>query len=317
MSQTITPHQADQSVQTEPVQAPGPFPMPKCPTQLVETPDGPVRSVPRRACIPGTNAYPHVAPDPHVPANKSARPRAQLQYLPQMHVAEHPTSWQFPAYLDNPSCRWLQQLKAMYAMPISFPASLSPEAGLLVHSLIRNIRPRVVIETGTFVGMSTIWIAAALAENGDGGEIHTFDDFGPINKGPWRDVEMREGRLEFVASMIAKAGLARHVVIHPGNSSFEIRAAQEEFKAAGGVQFAFLDADHGVVGSWQDMWATEPVLNTGGFVLFHDTFPEFCSWEGGRHVLDNLNTKGVGLYEKVDMYLSPMNYGLGLIRRIG
>ena len=48
-----------------------------------------------------------------------------------------------------------------------------------------------------------------------------------------------------------------------------------------------------------------------------DTFPEFCSWEGGRHVLDNLNQRAVGLYEKVDMYLAPINYGLGLIRRIG
>lgn len=287
------------------------------PIQTIQTPHGPVRVVPRRANIPGTLAYPHVPPDPHVPRHKSAAPRDQLQYFPQMHLPEHPKSWQFPAYLDNPGCRWLQHLKEMYAMPISFPASLAPEAGLLLHSLVRNIRPRVVIETGTFIGMSSIWIAAALAENGDGGQLHTFDDFGPIEKGPWRDVEMLEGRLEFVAEMIAKAGLAEHVVLHPGNSSFEIRAAHEEFKALGGVQFAFLDADHGVIGSWQDMWATEPVLNTGGFVMFHDTFPEYCSWVGGRDVLDNLNQKAVGLYEKVDLYLAPMNYGLGLIRRIG
>ncbi len=128
---------------------------------------------------------------------------------------------------------------------------------------------------------------------------------------------MLTGRLEFVAGNIARAGLAEHVVFHPGNSSFEIRAAQEEFRAAGGVQFAFLDADHGVIGSWHDFWATEPVLNTGGFVMLHDTFPEYCSWPGARHVLDHLNEKAVGVYEKVDMYLSPMNYGLGLIRRIG
>jgi hypothetical protein len=84
------------------------------------------------------------------------------------------------------------------------------------------------------------------------------------------------------------------------------------------VQLAFLDADHGVVGSWQDFWATGPVLNTGGFVLFHDTFPEACGGHmGGRDVLDNTNQKGAGVYEKVDMYLAPMNYGLGLIRRTG
>lgn len=300
-----------------PSTATGSVPNRKNPMQTVSTPHGPVRVVPRRAAIPGTTSYPHVPPDPHVPSHKAPLPRRDLQFYPGMHIPQHPTRWTFPAYLDNPSCRWLQHLKAMYGMPISFPASLAPEAGLLVHSLVRNIRPKVVIETGTFVGMSTIWIASALAENGDGGVIHTFDDFGPIHKGPWRDVEMLTGRMEFVAEQVAKAGLAEHVVLHPGNSSFEIRAAHQELRAAGGVQFAFLDADHGVVGSWQDMWSTEPVLNTGGFVLFHDTFPEYCSWEGGRHVLDNLNQMAVGLYEKVDMYLAPMNYGLGLIRRIG
>jgi predicted O-methyltransferase YrrM len=276
-----------------------------------------VRYVPRRANIPGTLDYPGIPPDPHVPSVKEPEPRDRLQFYPRMFIPEHPRRWEFPAYLDNPNCKWLQQLKVMYSMPISFPASLSPEAGLLVHSLVRNLRPRVVIETGTFVGMSTLWIAAALAENGDDGEIHTFDDFAPMGKGPWRDVEMLEGRMEFVAAMLAEAGLKEHVVIHPGNSSFEIRAAHEEFKVAGGVQLAFLDADHGVVGSWQDMWATEPVLNTGGFVLFHDIFPEYCGYEGGRHVLDNLDGRAVGVYEKVDMYLSPMNYGMGLIRRIG
>lgn len=276
-----------------------------------------MRVVAPRGNIPGTTDYPHVPPSPEVPRQKAAQPRKELGFYPQMHFTQHPTKWEFPSYLDNPNCRWLQALKSMYAMPISFPASLSPEAGLMLHALIRNIRPKLVIETGTFVGISTMWIAAALMENGDGGEIHTFDDMGPIHKGPWRTVDMLTGRLEFVAGRLAGAGLGKYVVMHPGNSSFEIRAAHEEFRAAGGVQFAFLDADHGVLGSWQDFWATEPILNSGGFVMLHDTFPEYCGWPGARDVLDNLNTKAVGLYEKVDMYLSPMNYGLGLIRRIG
>ncbi|MGE3108727.1 MAG: O-methyltransferase [Phycisphaerales bacterium] len=284
---------------------------------MLRTPDGAVCVVPARGNIPGTKDYPRVPPDPFVPASKGAVSRDRLEYFPSMHVSAHPTKWAFPAYLDNPTCRWLQALKGLYAEPISFPASLSPEAGLLLHGLVRNIRPRVVIETGTFVGVSTLWIAAALRENGDGGVVHSFDDMGPIEKGPWREVEMRSGRLEFVAGNIARAGLAEHVVLHPGNSSFEVRAAHEELRSAGGAQFAFLDADHGVLGSWHDFWATEPVLNTGGFVLLHDTFPEYCSWPGARHVLDNLNAKAVGTYEKLDMYLSPMNYGLGLIRRVG
>ena len=77
-------------------------------------------------------------------------------------------------------------------MPIVFPASLSPEAGLMLHSLIRNLRPRVIVEVGTFCSVSTHWMAAALHEMGGNGVIHAFDDFGPIYKGPWRDAEMRD-----------------------------------------------------------------------------------------------------------------------------
>ncbi len=288
---------------------------------VVETEHGPVRVVPARGAIPGTKQYPHIPPDPEVPgggSGKRALERANLEFFPGIHTPAHPTRWEFPTSLDNPHCRWLQTLREMYAMPIAFPASLSPEAGLLVYALVRNIRPRTVIETGTFIGMSTIWIGAALAENGDGGVVHTFDDFGPIARGPWREVEMRSGRMKFVAGLIGAAGLNERVVIHPGNSSFEIRAAHEEFRAGGGVQLAFLDADHGITGCWQDFWAAEVVLNTGGFVLFHDTFPERCGGHmGGRTVLDEMNRKAVGVYEKVDMYLAPMNYGLGIIRRVG
>ena len=269
-----------------------------------------------RAKLPD-GGYPSVRPAPLVPEEKRALRESEMQYSPQMFVAEHPRKWDWPAMLDNPNCRWMQKLKAMYALPIAFPASLSPEAGLLLHSLVRNIRPRVVIETGAFIGMSTIWIASALKENGDGGVVHTFDDFGPVEPGPWRDVGMESGRLEYVAGNIAEAGLAEHVVLHEGNSSFELRAAHEEIRAAGGAQFAYLDADHGIVGVWQDFWATEPVLNTGGFVVLHDTFPEYCSHDGPRDLLDHVNERGVGKYEKVDLFLSPVNYGLGLMRRIG
>lgn len=285
---------------------------------LVETPHGNVRVVPPRAELePGTGKYPPAPPGPKVPRDKKAAWWSDVEFFPPMATATHPHRWDFPAYLDNPNCRWLQVLKRHYDSPFSFPSSLSPEGGLLLHSLVRNIRPRRVIETGTFIGISTLWIAAALKENGDGGIVRCFDDFGPIHKAPYREQEMLEGRINFVAEAIAEAGLQDHVVFHPGNSSFEIKAAHAEMKAEGGNQLAFIDADHGITGVWQDFWAVEPVLQIGGFACFHDTFPPYCSYDGPRHLLDHLNQQAYGLYEKVDMYLAPVNYGLGIVRRIG
>jgi predicted O-methyltransferase YrrM len=255
---------------------------------------------------------------PEVPAVKSPVPRLSLRHFPRIEDRDHPTRWNFPSYLDNPGCRWLQALKEMYAMPIVFPASVSPEAGLMLHGLIRNLRPRVIVEVGTFCSVSTHWMASALHESGGNGVIHAFDDFGPIHKGPWRDAEMLSGRLDWVKDRLAKAGLLDRVIFHPGDSPTELVKARDELARAGGVQFAFIDGDHTTPGALQDLWAVEPVLNTGGYVMLHDTFPEQCGGhEGPRHILDNLNTVGVGLYEACELYLSPLNYGMGLMRRVG
>ncbi|HYE03466.1 MAG TPA: class I SAM-dependent methyltransferase [Phycisphaerales bacterium] len=302
-----------------PLTAPWLYASPMRQYDAIQTPAGPVRYVPPRSEVPGRpGTYPPGPAGPRVPRRKRAPERQALAYYPRHHAPEHPRRWEFPAYLDNPACAWLGALKRLYADPLAFPSSLSPEAGLLVHALVRNLRPRVVIETGTFLGVSTIWMAAALKENGDAGVVHTFDYFGPIEKGPYRDAELKEDRIGRVAESIARAGLAEHAVLHRGNTAFEIRAAHAELRAAGGVQLAFLDADHGVWGVLQDFWATEEVLQTGGLVLLHDTFPDLCGGHaGGRHLLDTANRVGAGLYEKVDLYLSPMNYGMGLLRRVG
>lgn len=277
-------------------------------------------------------------------------PASTLSHFPRLERAEdHPRRWEFPAYLVNPGCRWLTALRDLYEHPICFPASLSPEAGLLLHGLVRNTRPRVIVEVGTFCSMSTHWIASALLENGcEPGRdavIHCFDDFGPVHKGPWRDAEMLEGRLDFVTERLDRAGLLNFVRFHPGDSAPNIAAAHEELRAAGGVDFAFIDGDHSVPGAVADFLATEPVLNTGGYAVVHDTFPDQCGGhEGPRFILDHVRTArpgtrvssaragvlhrreiaaaaglpiGVGVYDRVDLYLSPLNYGLGLLRRLG
>lgn len=244
----------------------------------------------------------------------------QLQFFPR-HPGPHPSRWEFPSYLDNPRCNWLQALKDLYAQPITFPASLSPEAGLFLHGLIRNVQPRVVVEVGSFVSVSTHWIAAALLEQGRRpGEafVHCFDDFGPIHKGPWRDEELLEGRLEWVTDRLSRAGLIDYVSLHPGDSSTSVQLAHDLLREQGGVDFAFIDGDHSTPGAVADFHAVEPVLKTGGFVLLHDTFPDECGGhQGPRHILDHIDTLGQGLYEKIDLYLSPLNYGMGLLRRIG
>jgi len=267
-------------------------------------------------------------PPPRAEGPRVAIPRERLEHHSGLWGREHPRAWEWPAYLDPAAAPWLATLRRLYASPLSFPASLSPEAGLLVHALVRNIRPRVVVETGTWIGISSIWIASALQANGDGGRLHTFDLFLPIRPDQWRDAELAEDRVGFVRRNFAEAGLEGVIEIHQGNSHANIRAMQAALAAAsgnaggggrgGGVQLAYLDGDHGVEGACQDLWAVEPVLATGGYVLLHDIFPEYSGDEDGpRHILDRVNEIGAGVYDKCELCLSPANYGLAVMRRVG
>lgn len=268
--------------------------------------------------VAGTMAYPtDPPPGPVVPTPKWSNAYREWGFFRAETLDPLPQPWAFPACLDNPSCRWLQALKRLYADPVTFPASISPEGGLLLHSIVRNTRPRVVVETGTFLGVSAMWIAAALAENGDGGVLHCFDDFVPIRPGPWRARGIDGGVLERVASNLSDAGLAQQVVLHPGSTAWELKAAQDELRAAGGVQLAYLDADHRPLGVCQDLWGIEPVIPTGGLVVLHDTFPGVCGDDGPRFLLDHINEVAAGTYQALDLFLSPINYGLGLLRRVG
>jgi predicted O-methyltransferase YrrM len=256
---------------------------------------------------------------PTVPKHKYALPRESLRFFPRLaSLVEHPRAWTWPGALADPSPAWVEELRRLYGEPLAFPASMSPQCGLMLHGLILNLRPRVTVEVGSFVGASTLWIGGALLESGGTPRFHAFDDFGPIKEGPWRGVGFEGDRLALVRGRVERAGLAGLLTFHPGDSGTQIVAARESLRAAGGVDVAFIDGDHGVEGATRDFWAVEPVLNTGGYVILHDTYPEQCGdHPGPRYILDHVNSIAQGLYERCELHLSPLNYGFGLLRRIG
>lgn len=258
-------------------------------------------------------------PHPHAEILVSAPPHPHLQHFPTENLREIPPEhlkpWPFPDFLDNPRSRWLQTLKRIYATPLSFPSSISPEAGLLLHALVRNIRPRAVIETGTFIGASTLWIAAALDDQPFPGVLHTFDPFNPIEPGPWRTVGLREGRRELVESYLREAGLDRVVAVHQGLTAPTISTLREAGRLPR-IQLAFLSAGPSEQAILDDFHAVEPLLDTGGYILLRDTFPEFTHALGPRRLMDAIHTHARGRYQPADLYLSPVNYGLGLLHRI-
>jgi predicted O-methyltransferase YrrM len=262
--------------------------------------------------VPGVGWHP-----PAAPANRYVLPRQVHQHHPgRSPGAGVEAGWRMPRYLARGGEAWLDALTRLYADPITFPASISPQAGMLLHALILNLQPRAVVEVGTFLGVSTLWIAGALRELGGDRQVFSFDDFTPIEPGPWRERGM-DDRLERVRRTLEEGGVAEVVRLRVGRSATQLALAREELIEAGGVQAALLDGDHTIRGVWKDLWALEPVLDTGGYLLLHDIFPEHAEHAGPRHVLDHVGAWATGVYESVELHLSPLNFGLGVLRRVG
>ena len=82
-------------------------------------------------------------------------------------------------------------------MPISAPG------GDLLYILARAKRPNIIVEFGTSYGISTIYLAAAVADNGTGHVVST---------------ELNTAKAAAARANLAEARLADHVTILPGDA---------------------------------------------------------------------------------------------------
>ena len=206
----------------------------------------------------------------------------------------------FSIHPVNPVLQWLEQDQSV------FPTPASHDVGLMLYCLVRCHQPALALETGTFAGYSTICLAQALKENGRG-HLHAFDVFpekpdyrSPVI-GPCADM------LEAARAHLERAGLARFVTLHKGDSSAMIR--QEFDPAHTRVDFALIDGDHTIKGCLKDWEAVDERLAEGGLVLVHDTEPERSEWLGPRSLLEELGRRAGSDYHWLNL---PTVHGCGL-----
>lgn len=132
-----------------------------------------------------------------------------------------------------------------HSIPFS-AGNIHPHTALLLFSLVLNQRPMAIVETGTFYGYSTWFMAEALRILGDGGKIHTIDT---------------------VAKLVAPEVLNHpNVEFHRGVSLTVMETLLPEL---GEVQFAFLDSYKRL--SLLEFSRVTPLIPEGGMVAFHDT----------------------------------------------
>lgn len=163
------------------------------------------------------------------------------------------------------------------------------DEGQLLHQYARAALPQgVVLEVGTYCGMSAIWLGAAAREVG--GTVVTVDHHrgSEENQAGWEhhDPELvdptsaRMDTLPFFRATVARAGLEDQVVAVVGPSSTVAALWRTP------LAMLFIDGGHGERPATDDYRGWVPWVAPGGLLAIHDVFPDPA--DGGRPPYENI-----------------------------
>lgn len=129
-----------------------------------------------------------------------------------------------------------------------------------LYHLVAHFKPRNILEIGTHVGASTIYIAAAAKRYA--GSLTTADISdvnGPL--GAWQAYGVTAPPRDF----IKRLGLAARFVTMP---------AAKMLQGPDRYDLIFLDGDHSALAVYRELSSALQMLNCGGLVLLHDFYPD-------------------------------------------
>ena len=167
--------------------------------------------------------------------------------------------------------------------------------GRLLKMLVQMIRPRNILEVGTFSGYSAIAMAEGLE---DGGRLYTF--------------EINDEMEDFTRPWIENSDVADKITFIIGDALTEAPRLGVTF------DMAFIDGDKRTYQACYDM--VLGILRPGGFIVADNTL-----WDG--HVVDpaydrDRQTHGIGQFndylcldERTEQVILPLRDGLTLIRK--
>ncbi|GKQ49352.1 O-methyltransferase [Bradyrhizobium sp. Ce-3] len=138
--------------------------------------------------------------------------------------------------------------------------SIHPEQGELIYLLCRGLRARRVAEFATSVGMSTLYFAAAMRDNGGGTVIGS---------------EIVPAKVATAKRNLAEAGLADYAEIREGDARKTLR------DLGGPVDFILIDGwpgDKGPTLARQVIEIVAPQLRVGGYVMNDNAEADFLEF---------------------------------------
>lgn len=167
--------------------------------------------------------------------------------------------------------------------------------GRLLKMLVEMIRPKNILEVGTFSGYSAICLAQGLQEDG---KLYTF--------------EINDEMEDFTRPWIEGSNVADKIDFRIGDANIEAPQLGVKF------DMAFVDGDKRTYIETYEM--VMRILNPGGYILADNTL-----WDG--HVIDpaydrDHQTQGIRAFNdliakdpRVEVVILPLRDGLTLIRK--
>ena len=231
----------------------------------------------------------------------------------EARAAGRPVRWAFPAWLA-PQVRAVRALGRLYAQDRSCPKCIAPEAGMLLHALARDAAPRLTLEIGCYLGVSTIWLAAGTPSYPER-SVRSIDTYGPGRRATCFEAPRRLLRRQRARRNIRRAGLTQRVRVDAGDADALVAAVRRALPGQC-ADLVFIDGDHTLAGVAADLRAVEPLLGRGSRVILHDVFEDQSGCAGPRRLLDDLAAHAEGGYEHCDLYTAPRNFGMAVMRRL-
>jgi predicted O-methyltransferase YrrM len=178
-------------------------------------------------------------------------------------------------------------LQVMSSTNVYFPGPINRHIGLFIYSLIRNVRPAFAMEIGSYVGVSAIYMAQGLKDNGLG-HLYCFDLFDQTLPNISGNATNQH---DLFNEYIRCAGLSEYVTAFAGDSSslaesVDIEAKQDD------PSVIFIDGDHTLKGVLKDFNAIRRYINKDSIILLHDVNHHHTSWAGPALLVKELCRQG-------------------------
>jgi predicted O-methyltransferase YrrM len=207
-----------------------------------------------------------------------------------------------------------ETLNQLSKIDYTHPISIRPEIGEIFYSLARNLKPKIIVEIGAFLGYSAICFAQAIEDNEcKDGKVYSIDLFLPHTHNPLYLSDDIHNPLEFARKNIEKARLQHRIDFLQGNS---IDIAPKLLSSIQYIDILFIDGDHTYKGAINDYNAYHEKVKQGGLIIFHDIYPQKCDWWGPRILIDILRKRFYKKYYEILELETPDGFGIAICKKL-